>query len=63
MSQEELALKEFNEAKDALKSLAKRQFTPSTCPLRHDHHELSQALWGLGCFWWNCEFCGEEHNE
>lgn len=52
--------------KKAAKELGPRQYTPETCPLNNianDHRELSQALWGCGCWRWTCQFCGEEYTE
>lgn len=62
MSEAEAALKNYQEAEAKLKALAKRQFARGSCPLAHNHYDLSNKLWGTGCIWWECEFCGEEHS-
>lgn len=52
----------YFEARDHLKSLAKRQYTKGECPLNsgvEEHRDLAQALWGSGQYEWECEFCGE----
>lgn len=66
MSDEEKAIQAFIDAREKVKKIAKRQFAPGACPLNqspHYHYETSEALWGTGCIWWNCEFCGEEFSE
>lgn len=47
-----------------LRNMARRQYSPRYCPLaRYDHYKVSQILWGIGCWKWKCEFCGEEFQE
>lgn len=38
---------------------------PEDCPLKlaEGHRDLSQVLWGTGCWGWTCGFCGEEFEE
>jgi len=40
----------------------KGQYAPYNCPMLYDnnHYQNAQILDGLGCWKWNCPFCGEE---
>lgn len=37
-------------------------FPLEQCPLNPYHFELSQTLWGIGCYEWQCKFCGYVHS-
>ncbi len=66
-----IELDNYIKARNELKHLANRQYTPDSCPLNgyaeypydDSHYELSQALFGLGQYEWTCEFCGKEFKE
>lgn len=50
--------------KEILEQMEKREkYHPKDCPIRKDHYHLSQLFGGLGCWRWNCPFCGEESTE
>jgi len=61
------AVNEINAAFGVLGYVQRRysnQFTPETCPLKDSneygtHDALSQVFTGIGCWTWNCPFCGE----
>jgi hypothetical protein len=57
------AIERWQQASKQVCELAKLQYKPEECPLRHDHFQLSQALWGTGVWHWTCDFCGEEFEE
>jgi len=71
MSEIYVAITKYVEARDKIIFLAHRQYSSVNCPLNlpyrasysNCHKGLAQALWGLGCYGWECEFCGEEFTE
>jgi len=46
---------------EELQNSASSQFNEDDCPLKVDHYQLSQLLFGLGQHKWTCEFCNQEH--
>lgn len=39
------------------------KFAVSDCPIRHDHYSLSESLFGVGKWGWECKLCGESFTE
>ena len=62
-----IELDNYIKARNELKQLANRQYTPDSCPLNSveglAHYELAQALFGLQSYEFTCEFCGQEFDE
>jgi len=44
--------------RDAARATPPGTYTRETCPLAGDHYDLTQFLFGSGCYNWTCGFCG-----
>lgn len=59
----------YDRARSALLALAADEgsstfpFSRDECPLKDEHYTGSQALFGTGCWGWQCGFCGAEFEE
>ena len=54
-------VQKLEEARETLKQMASGEFLLEDCPLKHDHYSLSQILFGLDSYHWDCGFCGKHH--
>ena len=57
IAQLEAILKEFSDFDDL------PHYSQKYCPLIHNHYDLSQILFGIGYYRWECGFCGREEVE
>ena len=56
-------VKQFIKIKEDLERLSgKNKYPEHDCPLRADHYNLSQAIFGPGVIW-HCGFCGKRETE
>jgi hypothetical protein len=53
----------FIKLRNELKNYKGKIFEENECPLLEDHYELSEAIFGVGCWQWTCGFCGKVETE